>query len=86
MTYRCEFYGGDLDGLRIPLETAEQLTNLRTEDLSYIRQRGGFTRREELDNKPELPGYIGPMWDGTRPGNVAVLRYETQDIYDAMSR
>ena len=28
---------------------------------------------------PKLMGYVGPMWDGDR------IRYETQEVYNAMS-
>lgn len=86
MTYVCEFVGGRFSGRNIPLEVAEQMTEKRSEDLSEIRARGGWVHRAELDNKPEFDGYIGPMWDGTRRGgSVAVLRYETQEVYDILS-
>lgn len=51
-----------------------------TEDLSEIRAKGGFTRCAELDNKPEYEGFVGPMLDGDE------YRYETQEIYDILSR
>jgi len=33
-----------------------------------------------LGNQPKLPGYLGPMWDGDG------LRYETQEVYNQLSR
>lgn len=69
------------------LEEAERLTNKRTEDLSAERARGELVRRKELDNKPRFDGYTPPMWDGTRnDGEYAVLRYETWEVYDMLSR
>jgi hypothetical protein len=83
MTYICEFVGGPLNGQML-LRDAEKLTDKRSADLSEVRKAGGFVCREELDNKPEFDGYCGPMWDGTRGKDVAVLRYETWDVYNTM--
>ena len=44
------------------------------------RERGACVPRAELDNLPLVDGYLGPMWDG------GMLRYETQDVYDCLSR
>lgn len=86
VTYICEFVGGRFNGKRIPLEVAEQMTDRRSEDLSEVRAFGGLVYRAELDNKPEFEGYCGPMWDGTRNGgSVAVLRYESWDVYNMIS-
>ena len=80
----CEFIGGRLNG-RMTLEQAEQLTTERSEDFSEARARGSLVHREELDNKPVFEGYCGPMWDGTRQGGaIAVLRYETWEVYNMM--
>lgn len=84
MTYICEFVGGRLSGAQLPLWIAEQMTDKRSADLSDVRKAGGFVHREELDNKPEFDGYCGPMWDGMRGKDVAVLRYETWDVYNTM--
>lgn len=35
---------------------------------------------EELDNLPKFVGFLGPMWDSDR------VRYETQEVYDELSR
>lgn len=87
MKYICHFVGGKWHGKMIPLEEAERLTDKRSEDLSEERARGAWVRRPELDNRPVFGGYFGPMWDGTREdGTVAVLRYETPEVYDMLSR
>lgn len=51
-----------------------------TEDLSEIRAKGGCVHNAELDNKPIYENFIGPMLDGID------FRYETQEIYDMLSR
>lgn len=40
----------------------------------------GPMSRAILGNQPKLPGYLGPMWDGDG------LRYETQEVYNQLSR
>lgn len=51
-----------------------------TDDLTESRERGGTVHRKELDNQPMVDGYLSPMWDGGK------LRYETQEVYDKLSR
>lgn len=51
-----------------------------TEDLSELRAKGACVHRAELDNKPIYEGFLGPMWDG------GDFRYETQEVYDMLSR
>lgn len=84
MKFVCEFVGGPMAG-QMPLEEAEALTEERNGDLSVLRAMGRLVRRVELDNRPVFDGYVGPMWDGTRPGGIAVLRYETQEVYNMLS-
>ena len=87
MRFVCVFYGGRYDGKAVSLEEAERMTEKRSEDLSEIRAMGGLVRKKELDNKPEFDGSCGPMWDGTMRGNtIGILRYETWDVYDMLSR
>lgn len=86
MTFVCKFVGGPLDG-SMALELAEKLTTKRSKDWSEDRERGHVVPRKELDNRPKFDGYAGPMWDGTRQGGtVGVLRYETWEVYDMLSR
>jgi len=81
----CEFIGGALAGI-ISLEDAEKMTAERSKDWSGDRAKGRLVPRAELDNRPKFDGYAGPMWDGERAGGIGVLRYETWDVYDMMSR
>lgn len=50
-----------------------------TQDYSQVRAKGFVGQRKELDRQPKIPGYLGPMWDGSR------LRYETSEVYKAIS-
>ena len=40
--------------------------------------------RKELQNQLQFNGYLGPMWNGIKDGK-AVIRYETQDVYNMLS-
>ena len=80
---KAYFAGGRYNGLEIDTQVILE-SNLwngeLTEDLSEIRARGGLVHRAELDNQPMVDGYLSPMWDGDG------LRYETQGVYDMLSR
>lgn len=72
-----------------------------SKDFSELRNKGYLVQRPELDNQPLVSGYLDPMWDGLRYNGkydfdcteeekrtiepVAVLRYETQEVYDICS-
>lgn len=89
MKLYCEFVGGPRSGQVMPVEEAAKLTARRSDDLSAVRAAGGIVHREELDNQPQFDGYCGPMWDGTRRWGgeeCGVLRYETWEVYDMLSR
>lgn len=79
-----ELVGGDCEGTYEDVEDLPCFSGNYTEDQSDIRARGGFTSRPELDNKPILNGYVGPMMNGYKDHKM-VLRYETQEVYDALS-
>lgn len=81
----CEFIGGPMAG-KMPLEEAEKLTEARSKDWSKERALGHCVPKAELDNRPKFKGYAGPMWDGERAGGIAILRYETWEVYDMLSR
>lgn len=51
-----------------------------TPDFSQERELGLCVPRKELDNQPIYKGWLSPMWDGGK------LRYETQEVYDLLSR
>ena len=74
----ARIYGGKLAGT-YEVEDLWKFANGKSEDLSELRDRGCCVHRAELDNQPMLEGYCGPMWDGD------ALRYETWDIYEALS-
>ena len=82
-----ELVGGEYSGT-YTREEAEKLPILEPElssDDSEIRNKGGLTHRKELDNQLQFKGYLGPMWNGTKDGK-GVIRYETQEVYDMLSR
>ena len=45
---------------------------------SALSEHNPLTENLDLEDQPLVDGYIGPMWDGGR------LRYETQEVYDAL--
>ena len=49
-------------------------------DPNTIRDNGTMVQRIELHNQPKFAGLCGPMWDGDK------VRYETWEVYDALSR
>ena len=51
-----------------------------TPNWSEARAHGAIVPRAELDNQPMVDGYLCPMWDG------GMLRYETAEAYDILSR
>lgn len=74
------FVGGRYNGMVLEIQQVEEISNgERSMDWSEVRAMGGCVPRAELDNRPLVDGYIGPMWDGGR------LRYETQAAYDLLS-
>lgn len=80
---KATFVGGRYNGL--VMDTEDILNSViwngeLTEDLSEVRARGGWVHRAELDNQPMVDGYLSPMWDGDG------IRYETQEVYDMLSR
>lgn len=45
----------------------------------------GAHLREELQNEYILEGLLGPMYDGEKDGRP-VVRYETEEVYNMLSR
>ena len=78
----AEFCGGKLDGKKMSLQRVwiHHWNGRVTENYSLKRMMGCCVPREELDSQPMVDGYLSPMWDGNG------LRYETQKVYDALSR
>lgn len=79
-----ELAGGEYAGTYDEVESLPCFSGKYTSDQSDIRDKGGFTSKKELDNKPILNGYVGPMMNGWK-NHKMVLRYETQEVYDALS-
>ena len=85
-----EFVGGAFNGEKFSAEDAYRLHGIcgsgYSMDWSQEREQGACVPRAELDNELQFKGYVGPMWDGTRGNDMYVLRYETQEVYDMLSR
>lgn len=82
---RCYFIGGWLNNqMFADVNDAKNVIQCTgyTEDLTEIRNQGGCCHRAELDNQPLFEGYLSPMWDES----LNSLRYETQEVYDVLSR
>ena len=73
-----ELVGGEYSGT-YTREEAEKLPILEPE----LTDNEGM-KREELKNQLQFKGYLGPMWNGVRDGK-GVIRYETQEVYNALS-
>lgn len=85
--YLYELVGGEYAGTYTKAE-ADKLPIKEpdlTPDESEIRNNGGFTHRKELDNQLQFKGYLGPMWNGIQDGKP-VIRYETQQVYNQLSK
>ncbi len=62
----------------ITAELAEQKQKAEKKGFRFFSC--GIFPREELRGQPKMNGYLGPMWDD------GVLRYETQEVYNLLSR
>lgn len=85
--YIYQFVGGPKAGLYQTLREALKYFTISgySKNLSKERAMGGIVHREELDDQPEFHDYLGPMWGGTTEDGKAILRYETQEVYDLLS-
>jgi len=96
MKYLCQFVSKNGSYTSRKEDAVQNLTVIGySEDLTELRNKGALVHRAELDNQPEFEGYLGPMWNGTQKAlnletheyeDFGVLRYETQAVYDMMSR
>lgn len=78
---KAYFAGGKYNGMTMDMAQLMAVSNgKRRPDYSADRARGGCVPRAELDNAPLVDGYLSPMWDG------GMLRYETYEVYDMLSR
>lgn len=83
--YFYEFVGGNLDRKILTREEIDKIATGITEDMEKLRAKGLTTHRKELDNQPIVKGYLGPMFEKIDYGKI-YLRYETQEIYDMVSK
>ncbi len=80
-----EFVGGRLNGKTMTREEIDKIAIDKTDDMEEYRKNGGFVHKKELDNQPIVEGYLEPVFDGISYG-IIHLRYETQEVYDIVSR
>ena len=70
---------------RMIVETFETVEHLK----KAFETAGEFhsvSCRAELQGAPKLKNFCGPMYDGDDSQGRAVIRYETQEVYDMLSR
>lgn len=73
-----ELVGGEHSGTY----TFEEIKALP--EFLHIQAEENEGRREELQHQPILKSYLGPMYNGEKDGKP-VIRYETQEVYNALS-
>lgn len=76
--FKYQLIGGEYSGVY----TLEELKELPI--FIEMDKQPNVGRREELQHQPILREYLGPMWNGVEDG-MAVIRYETQEEYNALS-
>ena len=64
MTTYYQFVGGNLSGQILARKEIEAIAHGRTKNLSKERSEGKLVHRAELDDKPTVKNYIGPMSSG----------------------
>lgn len=83
--YLYKFVGGNLDRKILTREEIDKIATGITENIEKLRAKGATTHGKELDNQPIVKGYLGPMFEKIDYGKI-YLRYETQEIYDMVSK
>lgn len=74
------FVGGRYHGLYMTHEELKKVGNGKYSiRWSAFKYHNPLTDNVNLEDQPLVDGYLGPMWDG------GYLRYETQEVYDALS-
>lgn len=75
------FVGGRFNGLYLPHDELMKRGNGRfSPRWSAMKVHNPLTVNLDLEDQPKVNGYVGPMLDG------GFLRYETQEMYDILSR
>ena len=83
--YLYVFYGGNLNRKILTREQINKISNENTQNFEEERKNGLLVHRRELDDQPMVENYLGPMFDKIDYGKI-YLRYETQEVYDMLSR
>ena len=83
--YLYEFVGGNLNGKILTKEEIDRIAIGLTENQESLREKGVTVHRKELDNQPIVKDYLGPMFEKIDYGKI-YLRYETQEVYDILSK
>lgn len=61
-------------------DEARMISTLAIKGIHKIGVLSSHSVRQELQGKPRFDRLLGPMWDGPRG-----IRYETPDVYNALS-
>ena len=81
MTTYYQFVGGNLSRQILARKEVETIAHGRTQNLSKERSEGKLVHRAELDDRPTVKNYIGPMYNGYYKDGI-LLRYETKEVYN----
>jgi len=83
--YLYVFYGGNLNRKILTREQVNKISKETTQNFEEERKNGLLVHRKELDDQPIVENYLGPMFEEIDYGKI-YLRYETQEVYDMLSR
>lgn len=64
--YIYQFIGGFLGGQSLTRKQVDTIACGLSPNWTLERAAGRLVPRAELDEQPNVEGYCGPMWDGTR--------------------
>ena len=77
---KAVFIGGKYNELVCEVSEVWKFANGKTKSYAEERAKGYCVPRVELEGQPTVEGYCGPMWNG------GMLRYETWEVYEMLSR
>ena len=81
---KCVFVGGRLAGKVLTVAEIRKMGIVKGKlsDLSEWRANGKLCHSLCFDNAPTVTGYLGPMWGMSD----CPFRYESQEVYDQLSK
>lgn len=81
---KCVFVGGRLDGKVLTVAEIRKMGIVKGTHKDFSGWRASGTPCPFLcfDNAPTVTGYLGPMWGMSD----CPFRYETQEVYDQLSK